>query len=430
MKVLAASEDTGSVKEVICPRGTDTSKKDGVQPKSVRNICNEEGTSIKSRVLQMEVSGDYLIACRLGGTLCIYDITTENYDLVHTYEFDEIAKDDKPISLLEDKVSEVIIVGFESGKVFFVTLNDGKFDLKPISVEISLKKKEITCLTIHPTEPGVFACGGKENDAHIFRLYEGKIPLKVFKNADKFFSSEILFSAKNVKNNHLDLRSPIWISKIQFIELEQQPKDKFQFITVTRYGQLRIYDTAHGRRPTKDYPLCDRPILALNYTTPEQNEIIVSDTHSLVAKFSLTEVDQRAFKSNSASAGRIIKPVAKLLGKYTGGNTGAVFDLDVVDDLVATGGLDRYVRVYELDSREVVAKVYIGTQINSVIILETEEEDEEETEYTDESGKKRKVVEEDEKDDEQDEEDMWKQLGEVDEEKSVVKKKRKVAGIN
>lgn len=414
MKILAASEDTGSVKEITCVRGTDTSKKDGVQPRSMKSICDEEGTGLKTRVAKMEISGDYLVASRLGATLCVYDTTSENYDLLHVYHFEGVLTDDKPIALLEDKASEVLVVAYESGKLFLVSLNNGKFDLAPIETSAPTNSP-ITCLAIHPTMVGTFACGGRENDAQVFRLYTHKLTLQDFKDpakASKEMSNAraTLFKAKNVKNDHLDLRCPIWISQIQF--LDDSARDSFKFITVTRYGQLRIYDTAHGKRPVKDYPICDKPILAMTYTNAQQDEIIVTDTHSLVGQFSLSAVDQKAFKTNSASAGKIVKPVAKLLGKYTGGNTGAVFDLDVVDDLVATGGLDRYVRVYELGSREVAAKVYIGTQINSVIILETEDEDPSEKRDQD-------AVEGEE------EEDIWKQLGDdEDTQEKVVKRKR------
>ena len=100
MKFLAACEYTGSVKEIVCVHGTDTSKQDKPQPISIRNVFNEEGTSAKSRVLHMEISGDYLIALRADDTLRVYDINTEEYDLLKTYQLSKTNKDDFPVSLV------------------------------------------------------------------------------------------------------------------------------------------------------------------------------------------------------------------------------------------------------------------------------------------------------------------------------------------
>ncbi|CAK7891583.1 ribosome biogenesis protein Nsa1p [[Candida] anglica] len=419
MKFLTASEDTGSIKEIVCSRGTDTSKQDATQPTSITNICNEEGASLKTRVLQMEVTGDVLVASRLGGTLCVYDLNSETYDLLHVYTFEGLSKEDKSVSLVEDKKSDVIIVAFESGKVFLVNLNDKKFDLPPISLSLPTNK-QISCLTMHPTQAGIIACGGKENDAQVIKLYEGTISHALFKSekkAAKFFKPVVLFTAKNVKNNHLDLRSPIWIRKILF--LDSAKPQGYDFLTVTRYGQLRIYDTTHGKRPIKDYPICDKAILEVGYTSAEQDDIVVTDTHGLLAKFSLTAVDEKAYKTNSASAGKVVKPVAKLLGKYTGGNTGAIYGLDVVNDLLASGGLDRYLRVYDVQSREVVAKVYIGTQINEVIILDDEDEVDE-----NEVVEPKRTREQIEEDAEKEEEELWNQLGDVAEDEQPKKKRR------
>ena len=101
--------------------------------------------------------------------------------------------------------------------------------------------------------------------------------------------------------------------------------------------------------------MTEKPIVTLTFANDEQTEIIVTDTHSLIAKYSLTQVE-KAFKTISASAGEIVKPVPKLLGKFTGGNTGATFGVHIYERIVAFAGLDRYLRVFDLESREILAK--------------------------------------------------------------------------
>lgn len=424
MKILATSDDTGSIKEVICSRGTDTSKQDSIQPKSTRNVCEEEGTSVKTRILQLvNFKSTFLIGSRAGGSVSVYDINHEEYELVHNYQL-PVSGDDKPIALIKYEDSDVVFSAYESGRVFVIHLNNGFFDLKPFELQIP-GNRPISAFVIHPHEHGVFACGGKENDLRVITMFKGKITEDIFKKetCGKFFTPTVLFTAKNVKNDHLDLRAPVWISKILFFN--EKPKDGYKLITATRYGQIRLYDTTHGKRPAHDYKVCDKPIISLNFADSEQEEIIISDTHNLVAKFSLAQIDSKAYKTNSASAGQIVKPVAKLLGKYAaGGNTGAIFGIDISDNtLIATGGLDRYLRVYDVKSRDICAKVYLGVQISDVIILDNEDEEEEEAEDQKSSRhkKKRRVLNEE---DESDEEELWQAL--EDNQTNIEKKKRKL----
>lgn len=428
MKILVTSDDTGAVKEVICSRGTDTSKQDARQPKSIKNICSEPGASVRTRILHMvNFKSTFLVTSRLGGSVTIYDLNHEEYELIHTYQL-PISNEDKPISLIELEEFDVVVVAFESGKVFFINLNNGLFDLDPIEIELP-GKKGISAFINNPHEAGIFACGGKENDARVIRLFKGEISKEIFESGNKqeFFKAEVLFTARNVKNDHLDLRPPIWISKIRFFE--EKPKDGYKFVTSTRYGQIRIYDTTHGKRPIHDFKVCEKPIVTLNFADSEE-EIIISDTHNLVAKYSLTQIDSKAFKTLSASAGEIIKPVTKLMGKFAaGGNTGAIVGVDIFDQIISTGGLDRYLRVYDINSRDIFAKVYLGVQVSDVLMLDSEDEEEEEDE-SEMGDKRRKNLEKRrrkalEEENESDEEALWNQLEENNKTK-IEKKKRRI----
>lgn len=428
MKLLVTSDDTGSVKEVVCSRGTDTSKQDATQPKAIRNVCAEPGASISNRILQMiNFKSTFLVTSRLGGQVAVYDINHEDYELIHTYQL-PTSDDDKPVSLIEYEEYDVVLVAYESGCIYIINFNNGNFDLKPIEIKLPGNKR-ISAFIHNPHADGIFACGGKENDARVVRLFKGEITTKVFEteNKEDFFKPEVIFTARNVKNDHLDLRPPIWISKILFFK--EGPKDGFKFLTATRYGQVRIYDTTHGKRPIHDYKVCEKPIVTLHFADSREEEIIISDTHNLVAKYSLTKIDSKAFKTHSASAGEITKPVSKLLGKFSaGGNTGAIFGVNIYDnEIISTGGLDRYLRVYDLESRDILAKVYLGVQISDVLMLDSEDEEEEvEAEQTEKQSKlekrKRRIAMEE---NESDEEELWNQLEDNNKTK-IEKKKRKV----
>lgn len=429
MKFLVSSDDTGVVKEVICNRGTDTSKQDATQPISVKNFCTEPNCSRKNRIIHMiNYQEKYLVAIRIGGELSVYEIADDEYEIEDEYKYNllhnyklEVSSSDKPISLFTVDILEAVAVAFSSGKVFFVNFNDDKFDKEPVLVQLP-GGKEIAEFSKNPSVEGIFGYGGEENDVRIVKLYESDITSEIFdtENVENNFKSEVVFTAKNVKNDHLDLRVPVWITKIRFFT--EQPEKGYKFITATHYGQIRVYDTNHGRRPVRDFTVCQKPILTLTFANEEESEVIISDLHNLIAKHSLIQVDDKASKTHSASAGDIIKPVAKLLGRFVD-QFGATYGVEVGEGLLVTGGLDRYLRVFDLASREIVAKVYVGVEVSSVVVLDYEEEELQEEIVGDvellKKLEKRKrtlpVVEREESD----EEDLWNQL----EEKDIKRKK-------
>ncbi|KAI5955891.1 NSA1 [Candida jiufengensis] len=405
MKFLVSSDDSASAKIVICDRGTDTSKQDSQQPKSIQNCLIEPKLKYSSRIIHLlNYNYEYLIASRLGGIISIYDFEeiepSENKDepvedpYKHLHDFKiPVEKNDKPVDLIKIEKLDSILVPYSSGRLFLIHATD--FNFEPLEI-ILPDTKPIDAFTINPEFENIFAFGGKENDLKVVELYDYKTNSKIFQQDYKeAFKPKILYQAKNVKNDHLDLRVPIWITNILFFN--NGSNEKFKLITSTRYGQVRIYDSTHGRKPLKDYPICQTPILTLTFANEEQSEIIITDTHNLISKYTLDIIDEKAFKTNSATAGDIIKPVPKSLGRYTGGNTGATNAVQILEDIIAFAGLDRYLRVFDVESRELIAKVYVGVEVSSLIILDDEDEAEVE--------QKRKRDEQEQEDDE-----MWNQL--------------------
>lgn len=403
MKLLVTADETGAIKEVICNRGTDTSKKTAVQPKLVRSIeSTKENANVRTRVQFLAVYEDrYLLALRRGGELSIYDSTDDEYPLLHTYNL-PIELNDKPIALHTDEAHQLAVVSYESNKTYVIPLKEEEF-AEPLAVKLPTEKA-ISALAQNPYESGVYAFGGNENDLQIVRIYTEETIEECFKKGE--FTAESLFTAENVENDWLDMRVPIWITRILF----RKAKDGYRLVTTTRYGQLRLYDTTEGPEPQRDHKVCEKPIVLLEFADETENEVILCDTHIFVARLSLVQIDPKGYKTHSALAGTIIRPTAKLLGKYSaGGNTGAIFGVEVDGEIVAMGGLDRYVRVYNVKTRAVLAKVYVGTQISDVVILDTE--DEASPEDVSIVKKRRRVVKTEEEEEKEDEE-VWRQLEE------------------
>ena len=99
----------------------------------------------------------------------------------------------------------------------------------------------------HPSLTHIFAIGGKDKDLSIYNLDEliqekeqvesvnagpqkNTSPHK--KNATK--NSALVFQAKNVKNDFLDLQQPVWIQDLQFMN-----KEATKVAVSTHYHQVR-----------------------------------------------------------------------------------------------------------------------------------------------------------------------------------------------
>ncbi|KAI5958236.1 NSA1 [Candida theae] len=413
MKILVAADDIASGKLIECNRGTDTSKEDSVQPKSITNCFTVPKFNYSSRITHLiNYNYQYFIASRIDGTVSVYDYEedTEARKILAADEKDEldlkanlfkhlhdykvpIAARDKPIGLFKLEKLDSVLLPYTSGKVFLIYIGDFKFE--PLEINLPVESP-IEAFAVSPDFENIAAYGGKEVDLKVVELHDEKLNSSIFKKDYKnLFNPKVVFAAKNVKNDHLDLRVPIWITNILFFQNES--KESFKLLTSTHYGHLRVYDSTHGRKPLKNYQVSQDPILTLTFADEEQKDVIVTGPNSLIAKYSLTQVDEKAFKTNSASAGEIVKAVPKSLGKYTGGNTGATYAVEVVENIAAFAGLDRYLRVFDVSTRELLAKVYLGVEVSSLVILDDEDEEEEEV--------KRKREAEEEED-----EQLWNQL--------------------
>lgn len=343
MKILLAASDIGGLKEIVCTRGTDTSLQSAPQPEALETFCVEKRDT---HILHIRLYQDrYVVTTRLGGVVDIYDLQNA-YELVRKYDNLGLVSGERFISLVVPKTGDAYCYACtDRGQVFAINLED--LDTQPDALQLPIKyvegKKEISCFAQHPTEKDVFLFGGKEIDLHVTKLD---------RKAKKF---SIVFKAKNVSTNRIQLREPIWISKAEFVS---DSTDSFEMLTVTRQGQMRYYDTSKGKKPRASYKISADAIVAMSLLDTEKKQVICSDTHRTTARFDYSR--------------------GLMEGKYTGsvGSTGAI-SVFRKSNLLVAGGLDRYIRCYEIGSRECLVKVYVGTEIADVVIL------------SDERGKKR-----------------------------------------
>ncbi|XP_075401687.1 WD repeat-containing protein 74 [Tenrec ecaudatus] len=180
-----------------------------------------------------------------------------------------------------------------------------------------------------PTHPHIVATGGKENALKVWDL-QG--------------SEEPVFRAKNVRNDWLDLRVPIWEQDIQFLPESQK------LVTCTGYHQVRVYDPASPqRRPVLETTYGEYPLTAMTLT-PEGNSVIVGNTHGQLA-----EIDLRQ---------------GRLLGCLKGlaGGVRAV-QCHPSKPLLASCGLDRVLRIHRIrNPRGLEHKVYLKSRLNCLLL--------------------------------------------------------------
>jgi WD40 repeat protein len=210
---------------------------------------------------------------------------------------------------------------------------------------------------------GGMAFGGKEND---LMLYDIGAETQVWK-------------AKNVANDHLSLRVPIWIADISFRLPEECSVSGATMLTGTGYKHVRGYDTRlDSHKPTFTFDVEGNYRITSIASRRDGNGVYVGDASGGLFLFDIrTQRRQNTLK----------------------GPVGSIRELTMASDggCLATVGLDRYARVYSTKTNKAVSHVYVKNRTNFVQFLDNSEEGSERCQAKSAaSGAKRKAVELDE----------------------------------
>lgn len=185
--------------------------------------------------------------------------------------------------------------------------------------------------------PPSLAAGGRENDLKLWDLN----------------TTQCTWKAKNVPNDFLDLRQPVWISSLRSLELEGGSSSDsggttaHQIIAGTAYRQVRLYDTRAQKRPTHSVDADEHGITTMA-VAPNAREVVVADTAGLVRVLDLRKMKW---------------------GRRFNGPAGSVRGLAFHPSLpvLACVGLDRMARVYDYHSREQNFQLYLKQRLNAVL---------------------------------------------------------------
>mmetsp|Transcript_24315 Transcript_24315/g.75985 ORF Transcript_24315/g.75985 Transcript_24315/m.75985 type:complete len:336 (+) Transcript_24315:35-1042(+) len=173
------------------------------------------------------------------------------------------------------------------------------------------------------------AVGGREHELSIWNLE----------------SAERQWRARNVPNDSLDMRRPVWVSAARFVT-------ETTLAVGTMYKQLRLYDARARRRPVAALDDATehgvRDLITLSH-----DKVLLGDIAGAVLTFDLKNL--------------------KLLARHVG-PAGAVRGLakhPTVDTSFAAVGLDRHCHVWDATSRErtPVASIYCKQRLNALLWL-------------------------------------------------------------
>ena len=226
-----------------------------------------------------------------------------------------------------------------------------------------------------------FALAGKENDLKIYDLSSSSSePVCVWKG-------------KNLPNDKLSLRIPIWITdaKLRFpgegnIDMSGNTNGA-HIVTCTAHRQIRLYDTKAKRQPVTNIENCSEYRLSSIQSSVDGNSVYVGD-----ATGSLFQYDLRTGKRVGVLKGSI-GSIRSLQLERTGSHVVAV-------------GLDRHAVIYHTNNHNGKgndhAKVYLTNRLTCALIADDDKD--KKVVYPKNEKKKSFRVRDDDDDEEEEEE--------------------------
>ncbi|PAV65911.1 hypothetical protein WR25_13824 [Diploscapter pachys] len=171
------------------------------------------------------------------------------------------------------------------------------------------------------------ATGGMKNLVKIWDIEQGKQK----------------WSAKNVGRTMLDLDVLVACTDVKFLA------NRDTLIEATKMHEMRIYDPRAQRRPVKTIPFMDKSITAVSNCFRDDH-ILAANATGEIGMFD-------------------IRAKGYLVCKYKG-QTGSIRCISAhpTEPLAASCGIDRFVRLHDLQTKKLVHKIYCKTQLNRVLL--------------------------------------------------------------
>ncbi|RNA36918.1 WD repeat-containing 74 [Brachionus plicatilis] len=327
--------------------GTDNGLLKGINSKtrSFNNLNSMENLTKDKEILQMswfdQKTQQDIFFCTKDKHLVKFNTLKNIQDpFIQFGSFDCGLGDLKGMEIIEDKILTCV----DKGLMKLWSVNEENLSKNLVS-EIKCGS-DIFAIKKNPFNINLIATGGIEND------------LKVW-NLDK---TEAIFKAKNVSDNWIQLREPVWVSAIDFL-------DENRVVIGTGHHQVRVYDLKTGiRKPIYNLTYGENPITAISVLPDFSNRVIVGNTRG-----EMEMIDLRSAVSKNDQC--------KTIKKYKGfqGTIKSIqiencpqYKLNGSDLCVAACGLDRFLRLHHVESSSLFCKVYLKSRLNCLLFSKHE----------------------------------------------------------
>ncbi|XP_019968955.2 WD repeat-containing protein 74 [Paralichthys olivaceus] len=195
--------------------------------------------------------------------------------------------------------------------------------------------KNVCRMRLSPVHPNKVATGGKENGLKIWDLERPEKPA---------------FTAKNLRDDWLDLRRPHWVRDMAFIP------ETDKVVTCTGFHQVHVFDpSSPQRRPVLEAEYGEYPLTALSLPA-SGNTVVVGNTHGQIALLDLRKGLVRGCLKGLAGGVRWLQ-------------------CHPSQPVVASCGLDRFLRIHDLEDRKLRHKVYLKSRLNCLLLSSRDLED-------------------------------------------------------
>jgi len=197
-------------------------------------------------------------------------------------------------------------------------------------------------------EEGVVLCARASKDGKRL-LYGGKGQGNDVKIVDVEQEGKLVWKAKPPPVNRLNYRAPPWVKCARFKDRGEANggNESCVFAVGTGEKKVRLYDTRANKRATMEVEYGEAPVNSVAFSSVDEHRMFAADSRGKCCA-----IDLRTSKACGAIRG----------------NSGSVREIEAHPtlDLVATVGLDRYVRVYNGSSRKCLGAAYAKQNLTCV----------------------------------------------------------------
>eukprot|EP01017_Pseudomicrothorax_dubius_P008790 TRINITY_DN12910_c0_g1_i1.p1 TRINITY_DN12910_c0_g1~~TRINITY_DN12910_c0_g1_i1.p1 ORF type:complete len:282 (+),score=73.03 TRINITY_DN12910_c0_g1_i1:63-848(+) len=168
-----------------------------------------------------------------------------------------------------------------------------------------------------------------------------------------FDTGKVVWKAKNVPNDYLDLKVPV--HDLDAVFHHNAPNT---FYTSTAYNKVRLYDIRGKPKPLKD--------VEIGYEKSPLNNIILSHSGNFI------------YVSNLIGSIFLLdnRKDFQMVGKLKGA-TGTIKKLELhpTQPILASASLDRFLRLYNLQTRALIKTFYLKQKLTNCLMIGDEMEE-------------------------------------------------------